>query len=84
MRTTLQLDNDVLEAARDLAKTEKKSLSEVVSDLARKGLDAPTESRGEQGFPMFEVSPTTPPLTPEMVHRALESCPYHLDLAGFK
>lgn len=72
MRTTLQLDNDVLEAARSLAKTEKKSLGEVVSDLARKGLGAPTESRGEQGFPMFEVSENTPPLTPKMVREALE------------
>jgi len=72
MRTTLQLDSDVLEAARSLAKTENKSLSEVVSDLARKGLRAPTGAPREQGFPMFEVPPNTPSLTPELVKRALE------------
>lgn len=72
MRTTLQLDNDVLEAARSLAKTEKRSLGEVVSALARKGLGTPTAAPGGQEFPMFEVPANTPPLTPEMVRRALE------------
>lgn len=72
MRTTLQLDSDVLEAARNLAKTEKRSLGEVVSDLARKGLGTETTAPGAQGFPTFEVPATTRPLTPEMVRRALE------------
>lgn len=72
MKTTLQLDNDVLEAARSLAKTENKSLDEVVSNLVRRGLADRPPGPAAQGFPMFEVPPNTPPLTPEMVKRALE------------
>ena len=35
MRTTLDIADDVLFAARDLARRENKSLGEVISDLAR-------------------------------------------------
>ncbi len=41
MRTTLDIANDVLEAARDRAKREKKSIGEVISDLARSALVSP-------------------------------------------
>lgn len=36
MRTTLDLADDVLFAAKDLARHEKKSLGQVISELARK------------------------------------------------
>ena len=36
MRTTLDIDDDVLFAAREIAQKEKKSIGQVVSDLARK------------------------------------------------
>lgn len=39
MRTTLDIADDVLFAARDLARREKKSLGEVISDLARQALN---------------------------------------------
>lgn len=41
MRTTLDIADDVLFAARDIAQREKKSLGEVVSDLARKSFQMP-------------------------------------------
>ena len=40
MRTTLQLDDDVLAAARSIARNGKKSLGSVISDLARQALCA--------------------------------------------
>jgi uncharacterized protein (DUF2126 family) len=40
MRTTLILDDDVALLARDLAKLEGKSISAVISDLAREGYKA--------------------------------------------
>jgi len=40
MRTTLDLADDVLLAARERARREKKTLGEMVSDLARRGLHA--------------------------------------------
>lgn len=38
MRTTLDIDDDVLLAAKDLARREKKSVGQIISELARKGL----------------------------------------------
>jgi hypothetical protein len=41
MRTTLTVDDDVLEAARCLAQSERISLGAAVSTLARRGMDGP-------------------------------------------
>ena len=38
MRTTLQLDDDVLAAARVLARLRRRSVGDVISDLARQAL----------------------------------------------
>jgi hypothetical protein len=37
MRTTLDIEEDVLFAAKDLARREKKTAGQVISELARKG-----------------------------------------------
>jgi hypothetical protein len=56
MRTTLTLDPDVFEAAQAMAQASGKRLGEVVSQLARRGLRAPTDSGSRAGLPMFKVS----------------------------
>ena len=43
MRTTLDIDDDILQAAKELARTENKTAGQMLSELARKGL---TQSRG--------------------------------------
>lgn len=49
MRTTLDIDDDVLQAAKELARSEKKTAGQVLSELARKGLtQAPVSGFGEQ------------------------------------
>jgi hypothetical protein len=40
MRTTLDIADDVLRAARELARREHKTIGEAVSDLARRALHA--------------------------------------------
>lgn len=40
MRTTLDIANDVLQAAKERARREKKSTGEVISELARSALTA--------------------------------------------
>lgn len=40
MRTTLDIEEDVLSAAKDLARRKKKTIGQVISALARKGLTA--------------------------------------------
>jgi hypothetical protein len=38
MRTTLDIDDDILEAAKELARAERKTAGQVLSELARRGL----------------------------------------------
>jgi hypothetical protein len=38
MRTTLDIDDDILQAAKELARAEHKTAGQVLSELARKGL----------------------------------------------
>ena len=39
MRTTLKIDEDILQAAKELAAKDNTSVGEVISGLARKGLN---------------------------------------------
>ena len=71
MRTTLELDDDVIAAARELAAAERRSLGSVVSDLARRGL-TPASVEAEGDMPVVRVPAGTPAITPEMVRRALD------------
>jgi hypothetical protein len=41
MRTTLDIADDVLQAAKERARREKKSTGQVISELARHALNAP-------------------------------------------
>ncbi len=69
MRTTVDLDPDVLQAARSIARSQGLSLGRALSDLARRGL-APRREASRRGFPVFRVSADAPVLTPEMVAEA--------------
>jgi hypothetical protein len=69
MRTTLDIDDEVLAVARVLSSESGMSLGAAVSELARRGLRPRVV---DNGFPMFEVSPDTPPMTPEDVREALD------------
>jgi hypothetical protein len=71
MRTTLDLDDDIVAAARELAAQQHRSLGRVVSELARRGL-TPGQIEAEGDLPVIRVPAGTPPITPEMVRRGLE------------
>lgn len=49
MRTTLDIDDDVLQAAKELAQREKRTAGKVLSDLARTALTSRTELSGPPG-----------------------------------
>ena len=56
MRTTLDIDDDILQAAKELARAEKKTAGQVLSELARKGLTQAAASRlgfAEEPAPPF-------------------------------
>jgi hypothetical protein len=69
MRTTLTIDPDILSAARQIADAKSKSIGEVISELARRGLEARAKVTMRKGYPVFPVTIGAPPLTPEDVRR---------------
>jgi hypothetical protein len=71
VRTTLDIDDDVVAAARELAAGEHRSLGSVISELARRGL-TPSRIEADDGLPVIRVPSGTPPITPEIVRRALD------------
>lgn len=74
MRTTLAIDDDVLAAARGLAARQKRSLGEVVSDLARRALTPPADaSRTRNGVPLLPRGGTV--VTSELVGQLRDDLP---------
>jgi hypothetical protein len=71
MRTTLEIDDDVLQAARSVAVAEGKNIGKALSDLARRGLAPRSQAKTRAGFPVFDVPPDAAPITLEMVKDAL-------------
>lgn len=73
MRTTIDLDDDLLRTAKTLAAARKVTLSRVVSDLARKGLQPePVKYKYRNGFPVYPALPGDSPITPEMIDEMLD------------
>jgi hypothetical protein len=72
MRTTVQIDDDILQAAKILAAQQKCSIGKVLSDLARRGLAPRTDFPRKHGFPTFRVPQDARPITGDLVRRALE------------
>jgi hypothetical protein len=58
MRTTLDLDQDILDTARALAAASNKAMGKVVSELARRGLEkSPRKWKSRQGVPVLPKRP---------------------------
>ena len=74
MRTTLNLDDDVLGAARDMAYIHQISVGEALSMLARRGMNARVGTRRDSvsGLLVFDVPDDAPKITPEVVEKAQE------------
>jgi hypothetical protein len=68
---TLDPDDGVVAAARELAAEQRRSLGSVVSELARRGLP-PARVETEDGLPVIRVPSGSPPITAGMVRRALD------------
>lgn len=66
MRTTVDLDEDVLAVARVLAAQKRVSLGAAVSEIARRGLSVPPRTYGS-GFPVFPDPDTGHVITDDLV-----------------
>ena len=76
MRTTLNLDPDVLEAAKLLAAKERRPLGAVISDLVRRAVEPPpSPPRQRNGIPLFAVAKGGRPVTAETIKELLDEAP---------
>ena len=69
MRTTLDLDLDVLQAAKEIAASRGISAGQAVSELVRKALAAPRVKKVRNGVPVIHRPAGAPPLTMQTVNR---------------
>ena len=74
MRTTLDLDDNLLAIAKVRARERGISLGAAVSEMMRKGLEVPTTS-SRRGFPVFPPPPGAPVVTDEVVARYRDDDP---------
>jgi hypothetical protein len=65
VRTTVNLEPDVLRAAKSIARERGISLGQAISELIRQALQPPPRTTYEAGFPVFEVREGAPPITNE-------------------
>jgi hypothetical protein len=73
MRTTLDIDDDVLAAAKELASGQKTTAGKVISDLARKALTDPADRDKPRYRNGLRLMPRTEGIvTPGMVERLLK------------
>jgi hypothetical protein len=73
MRTTLDISQDVLLAAKEMAARTNMSMGEVISDLARKSLrGGPSAQSGmRNGFPV--LAPSGQAITRQLIKALLDS-----------
>lgn len=76
MRTTLDIDDDVLQAAKEIAANRGTTMGKVISELARKGLRPKPWVRVRNGVPLLGPrGPNDPILTVEFINRLRDEDP---------
>jgi hypothetical protein len=73
MRTTLAIDDDVLAAAKEMAASERKSVGEVISALARQAMrPTPSSQATRNGIALLPVRSGATRVTSELVRQLQE------------
>jgi len=75
MRTTLAIDDDVLIAAKAIAQQERRSVGDVVSDLARRALRRPEPSAFRNGVTLLARGDDRAVVTLETVNALRDDLP---------
>jgi len=75
MRTTVNLDEDVLLATKEIARRRGVSLGKTLSDLARQALSQQTGETTRNDVPLFPVRPTSRVVTIELVNHLRDEGP---------
>jgi predicted DNA-binding ribbon-helix-helix protein len=69
MRTTLDLEPDVLQAAKEIAEAKGITTGQAVSELVRRALSSPPRTSVRNGVPVLRRAPGEGPLTMQAVNR---------------
>lgn len=69
MRTTLDIDSDILLAAKSIATKQDKSLGKVISDLVRKALAPTVNTKIRNGVPLFDIKGSTELVSFDLVNK---------------
>jgi hypothetical protein len=72
MRTTANIDDDLLRILRGIAESRRTSLGRVISDLVRIALKPKDRRPADGSLPVFRVSEGAPAITIEDVKKAEE------------
>ncbi len=75
MRTTVDIEDDVLAAAKAIAHQRGISIGKVLSELARQALLRANATRTRNGLPLFPVQPGAGIVTPELVNQLRDKLP---------
>ncbi len=72
MRTTLNLEEDVLREVKRYANSRSMPLGKAVSDLVRRGLSTPVQTRVVNGIQVVVLPAAAPSVTSAQVKQLLE------------
>ena len=75
MRTTVDIDEDVLLAIKEIARRQGVSMSRVLSELARQALTRPAETTIRNGVPLFPRQAGAEVITLELVNQLRDEAP---------
>lgn len=75
MRTTVDIEDDVLLAAKEIARQQGKTTGQVLSDLVRRSLTHEPRFIEADGLPLFPVQPGAGVVTLELVNRLRDEMP---------
>lgn len=69
MRTTIDLEEDVLLAIKEIARMKNQSIGKVLSDLARQALSRQDALTVRNSVPLFPIQPGASVVTLELVNQ---------------
>ena len=75
MRTTLDLEEDILSAAKEIARQRGITVGKALSDLARQALTRQVSGATRDGLPLFPIQPDAGVVTLELVNHLRDETP---------
>ena len=75
MRTTIDIEFDILLAAKEIARQRGVTIGKVISDLARQAMTRPAAVTTRAGIPLFPVQADAGPITLELVNQLRDEMP---------